>query len=153
GVAEEEDVVREQIGMDDALLQVPGPARLELVELARDLVAEPWSHPVGASSAHLEQWPPAGDRKGVPPGQWKPLAGEMKFGERLADCRAVLRPRPAYPHSGKEGDDGRRPPSETAERSSHPVPDRERAVDAARSEMLHQAEKEGEVGRIDPLLV
>ena len=40
-----------------------------------------------------------------------------------------------------------------AERAALAVVDRQRAVDAARREMLHQAEEEGQVGRIDALLV
>ena len=53
----------------------------------------------------------------------------------------------------QERDDRRRPSGKPAQRFAVAVVHRQWAVDAAFGEMLHQAEEEGEVGRVDPLLV
>ena len=61
--------------------------------------------------------------------------------------------RPPDPHAVEEGDDRGRPARDLAEHLAGAVLDRLRAGDAARVQVLHQAEKERQVVGGDALLV
>src|SRR5260221_10491 len=97
-VAEEEHIVGKQISMDDADRQVAGPARLEMIELARDEIAQTGLHAIGARSGQIEQRPPTRDRERIFPDQRKITSGEMHPGERLADTAAMRGVGPPRPH-------------------------------------------------------
>ena len=109
-LAEEEHVVRKQVGMDHAVRQIARPARFEMVELAGDEIAQARLHAVGARGGLIEQRPPAGDRQRVLADQRKVAAGKMHLRQRLADAGAMRRVRPPRPHAFEEVDDRGRPP-------------------------------------------
>ena len=77
----------------------------------------------------------------------------MQAGQRLADGCAVRDRRAARPHAVEKAGDRRRLAGERPQRIAVAAVDRLRAGDAARGEMIHQAEEEGEIPRIDALLV
>ena len=77
----------------------------------------------------------------------------MQLGQRLAESSAVSRGRPADPHSVEEGDHRGGPPCDHAEHLAFLILDRQRAVDAASMQMLHQPKKERQVFCRDPFFV
>ncbi len=83
---QEEDVVVEQVGMDDARRQAVRPAGFEEVELRCELA---FHGAVDVASRAIEQGPPAGDRQGIGPLELKVAAGKVQRGERFADRAAV----------------------------------------------------------------
>ena len=116
-VAEEEHVVREQVGVDHALRQAARPVLLEMRS---------------SSAMVLRAAPAARCRRGPRPARraaaslrpkarcaaccGKVGAGEMQPRQRRADRGAVPRVRPPDPHAVEEGDDRRRPAAQLAER-------------------------------------
>src|SRR5262249_1957728 len=123
-VAEEEHVVRKQVGMDDAARQVARPGLFEELEPRGDPGAQPWLHAVGARAAALVWRAPALDRERVPAGELEAVAGEVESRERLAERGAMGEARPPDPHAVEKGDDRGRPPGELAERLARAVLDR-----------------------------
>ncbi len=77
----------------------------------------------------------------------------MELRQPLAELVAMRGGRPAHREAVEEGDDGGRPPGETAEHLAAAVLDRLRADQPARGEMLHQPEEERQIVRVHPLLV
>ncbi len=77
----------------------------------------------------------------------------MQFGERPADLAAMGDGRAAHPHAFEEGDQRGRPAGERAEQLAVVALDRQRAGDALAGEMVHQAEEERQVVRVDALFV
>ena len=78
----------------------------------------------------------------------------MQRGQRLADrCRNAATVDAARPQAVQEAGDRRGLAGQRAQRVAVAAMDRLRAVDAARREMVHQAEEEGQVPGIDALLV
>ena len=109
---------------------------------------------VDVAARAVEQWPPAGDRQRVGPLERKVAAGQMQ-----------RRPAPRRParNAARSMRRGDRPcrnvviaaglPAQRAHRVAVAAMDRLRAVDAARREMIHQAEEERQVLGVDALLV
>ena len=118
-----------------------------------DLVGEPRLHLVGAAGAHLEERPPAVDRQRVAPGERETVGRPGAAGPAPARRRRNGRRAAGAPRRRQERDDRRRPAGKPAQRLAVAVVHRQRAGDAAPGEMLHQAEEEGQVGRVDALLV
>jgi hypothetical protein len=77
----------------------------------------------------------------------------VQLGEGPADGGAMVDLRATDPHALEKGDDGGRPPGELAEGGAVLHPHRLRAGEAARREMLHEADEEGQVGGIHALFV
>ncbi len=99
------------------------------------------------------QRPPAGDRQRIRPLELEVTAGQVKGGQRLADLAAVAEQHAARPQPLQEGRDGGGPSGQRTQRLAVAAMDRPRASDAAGSEMVHQAEEERQVLRIDALFV
>src|SRR5215475_4728741 len=66
-VAEEENIVRKEICMNDPLREISRPILLKLRKLAPDNLTEPLLHRIGACARRFEQRPPPLDRKPVTP--------------------------------------------------------------------------------------
>ncbi len=96
---------------------------------------------------------PAGKRERVLPVQFEVVAGQMQLRERAAHRRAMRHVRPAHRYAFEESDHGRRPAGDLGERGAHPVFDRLRAIDPARSQVLHQSEEERQLRLRHPLLI
>ncbi len=96
---------------------------------------------------------PALDRQGIGAAAAEIEPGEMQLRQCRADRRAVARTGTADPHAIEEGDHRRRPAGDLAQHLALAVLDRLRAGDAARVQVLHQAEKERQVLGGHPLLV
>src|ERR1700758_3626665 len=77
----------------------------------------------------------------------------MHLRQRLSNPRAMTGVRLARPDAFEKGDDRGRTSREFAERSTVPVLNRLRAVDAVLGQMRHQAEKEWQVASRDALLI
>ena len=101
----------------------------------------------------VEQRPPAGDRQRVGPLEREVPAGEMERRQRLADRSAMLQRDAARPQAVQEGRDGGRLAGQRAQRLAVAAVDRPRAGDAARRQMIHQAEEERQVPGVDALFV
>ena len=127
--------------------------RFEEGEFVAELLCQAVGDAVGMGAAAVEQRPPAHDRQGVRALQRKVLSGEMELGQRSADRRAMLHRDAAWRQPVQERRDGGRPAGQLAHGVAVAAVDRLRAVDAARRQMIHQAEEERQVLRIDALLV
>src|SRR5579862_1327736 len=77
-IAEEKYIVREQVGMDDALRQSARPVALQYVELGGDQRLDVAFHLVRALAATVVERPPAGDRQRIVAVHGKIGAGEMQ---------------------------------------------------------------------------
>ena len=77
----------------------------------------------------------------------------MQLRQRFADRGAVTGIWPPDPEPVEKRHDRRRPPGNLAEHPALLVLDRLRACDAARGEMLHQAQKKRQVAFRDALFV
>jgi hypothetical protein len=108
---------------------------------------------IGARVDAFEQPRPAIERQGVLAAHRKIRAGAMQPGQRLADGGALARVRLPDPHAVEKGDDGGGAPREDAQRPTLPVLDRLRAGDALDGKMLEQAEEEGQLRLVHPLLI
>ena len=104
-------------------------------------------------AAGIEQRTPARYRQRVGARHRKIAPGEMHFRQRLADAGAMRGVGLARPDAFQKIDDGRGPAGQRAERLAAPVLHRQRAVDAARGEMGHQAEEERQVASGDALFI
>ena len=108
---------------------------------------------VDMAARAVEQRPPAGDRQRVGPLQRKVAAGKMQAGQRLADRPAMMQRDAARPQAVQERRDGGGLAGQRAQRVAVAAMDRLGAGDAARREMVHQAEEERQVLRVDALFV
>ena len=153
-IAEEEHVVGEEIGVDHAARQVR-TARSPATRRAR-----PPSHrarPGETSSARA--WRPrtaAGQpsmRQRVGPAQREVRARLVHARQRLADLAAMTGLRPANPQAVEKGDDRGGAAGEAPERLAVARAHRLRAGDAARGQMLHQADEERQVVLVHPLFI
>ena len=115
-VAEEEHVVGEHVGVDDALRQVGRPVRLLVGKLLLDDGGKARRDLVGAGAEALEQRPPAGHRECIGAAQLEVGRGQMHARHHLADGRAVAHLRPAHPQALEEGDERGRPAGQRAQR-------------------------------------
>jgi hypothetical protein len=139
--------------VDDAVRQILRPTRLQEGELGRDKSGKPRLDRIGASPRHFGKPAPTVNRQCVGASERKVAARLVHGGKRTAESSAVKRLRTAHPQPLQERSDHRRPAGDAAERLAVAAPDRQRAVDAAPGEMLHQAEEKGQVAFGHALLV
>src|SRR5262249_38528352 len=144
-IAEKEDIVGEQIGMDYSLRQGTRPVPLEVAELLGEERPEVALHFVGMRAAMLVERPPAVDRQGVGALERKVEAGKVQPRERTAERGTMSWRGPSNPHPIEEGDDRRRPSCDRAENLALTVLDRLRTGDVAAGEMFHEAEEERQI--------
>src|SRR5690606_24650050 len=90
-VLQEEDVVGEQVGVDNAGRQVVRPRLLQMRQLGRDVVAQSCRHSVGPGGTCCEQRLPAVERQGVGSPYDEVGGGQMQARQRFANGGAVLR--------------------------------------------------------------
>ena len=152
-VAEEEGVVRKEIGVDDALRQAGRPVGLQVVELLLDGGGEPGSDLVGTRTKPRIERSPAGKSQGVGPGKLEISAGQMHPRHGLPQGPAVARLRAPDPNALQEGDERSRPAHQRTQHASLGIVYGRGAGEAGSRQMLHQAEEEREVARGHPLLV
>src|SRR6185437_16371411 len=104
-IAEEKDIVVEEIGVDHALRQVLRPhPTFEIIELARDEIAQARLHAVGTISGAIEQRPPARYRQRIGARYCEIAPGEMHFRQRSTDAGAMRGVRLARPDAFEKGD-------------------------------------------------
>src|SRR5437879_2945417 len=84
-IAEEENVVGKQIGVDHALRQVARPVPLEVIEFGGDRLLEPRLQTIGAACGSAKQRLPALDRECILALEREIAAGEMQLCECLAE--------------------------------------------------------------------
>ena len=152
-VAGEEHVVGEEVRMDDAGRERPGPAGLQRLEGRFDEFGQALGQRCRAGTTGLEQRAPARDRQGIGPVAPEVHDGGMQRGERgtqRAAAGGIDAPRRM---PVEKAHDRRGLAAERLQASSLAVVDGHRAGDGARREMVHEAEKERQVGRVDAFLV
>ena len=150
---EKEGIVGEQIGMDDTGGQRSRPGLFEMRQFVCDHHRKARQDTIGARFGGLEQRRPAGDGERIRPLDLEIAARAVQLRQHFADLRAMLHARPAHRHAIEESDDDRRPSGETAQRRAAPIVNRQRTIDAAPRQMLHQAEKERQVGFDDTAFI
>ena len=96
---------------------------------------------------------PAIQRQRIRSGHREVAAIEVQLRQGRSESRAMLRARPTNSESVEKGEQGSGPAGKSPKRFRTTVLDRKRAVQAFGGEMLHQAEKERQVGLVHPLLV
>src|SRR5690606_11846855 len=92
---------------------------------------------------------PTLERKRVGPCHAEVSAGYVQLRQRLAHGSAMNRCRTTRPHPLKESDDCSRASSNLADQSAVIALNRQRTCHPALGEMLHQAEKERKITRIN----
>ena len=123
-------------------------------ELGGHLALEAGRDFVGARRGGGDQRRPALDAERVGPLKLREVGARLVHArQRFADLAAMDRLRPAQPDAVEKGDDRRGAAAQAAERLAVLRPDRLRAGDAARREMLHQADEERQVALLHPLFV
>ena len=153
-LAEKENIVRKQIGVNHAIWQIHRPnAAFEMIELSRDELAQTVLQFVGARSCCIEQRTPAGNRQRIGTRHRKIASGDMHSRQRLADTGAVRDIRLARPDALQKSDDRCGPAGQDAQHLAASVLDRQRTDDAARCEMRHQPKKERQVAFGDALFI
>ena len=118
-----------------------GQHRLEMIEFARDEIAQAGCDAVGARRGEIEQRPPALDRQRVLAKHRKVAARQMHLRERLADAGAMRGVRPPRPHAFEEVDDRRGTIGEPAVDLALAIPGGLRATHAALGQMRHQRQE------------
>ena len=152
-VAEEEHVVGKQVGVDDAARQAGGPDRLQRRRVRRSSRARGPARPRRRAARRRRPAAASLRCERVGAGMREVGARLVHARQRLADLAAMDGLRPAQPEAVEKGDDRRGAAAQAAERLAVLRPDRLRADDAARGEMLHQADEERQVALLHPLLV
>ena len=109
---------------------------------------------VGARRGGVDERRPAIDVERVGTMKLREVGARLVHArQRFADLAAVDGLRPSQPDAVEKGDDRRGAAAQAAERLAVLRPDRLRAGDAARGEMLHQADEERQVALLHPLFV
>src|SRR5260370_20497200 len=127
-VMQEEDVVVEQVGVDDARRPALRPIRLEEVDLRPRLAIQLL---VDMTAPAVEQRPPAGDRQCIWAREREVATGKMQPGERFADRTAMPDGNAAWREPMQERRDGRRPTREHTNGVAVAAVDGPGTVDAA----------------------
>jgi hypothetical protein len=108
---------------------------------------------VGARLEALEQRSPACGPEAIGARQPESAPRYVQAGQRFADRRAMARLRAPDPHALQERHQGRGPPGQHAQHSPLCVAHGRRAVEPGLGQVLHEAQKKGQIGRVDSLLV
>src|SRR4029078_13623903 len=111
--------------------------RRQKAELLLDLRRQTGNDFVGMRLDRGEQRLPTSKRQRVRALHRKMRAGEMEFGERLAETCAMLDARPPHRDAVEEGNQCRRSPGKLVQHAALAVADREWAGNASGREMLH----------------
>ena len=131
-----------------------GQRAFEEVEFGGDEVRPGRARPRWRVRRTLEQRPPAVQRQRVGALDREIGAGQMHVGEHGADLTALGRLRAgAAEMPSRKVTMAARPAGERASISPERMRDRARAIDATAGQMLHQAQKERQVARIDALFI
>src|SRR4029079_10455286 len=102
---DEEDVVREEVGVDDALRQSIRPGSFEELKLGADKVPEPRHDVLCAGSKRLKKRPPALKAERVDALKQEVLPGHVHARQCFSEFKAMLDLRPFWPHAFEERDE------------------------------------------------
>src|SRR5262245_14793014 len=152
-IAQEENIVGKEIGMDHARGQVGRPMAGEMLEFLLDGGAQTWRNLIGMLLEAGVKRMPARRPKRIGAAEGKILTGEMHARHGLADGGAMHHLWAADPDALKKCDQGGRPAGKPPQALTLGIANRRRAADPGVGEVLHQAEEKRQILGGHPLFV